>query len=510
MVKYFVFPGALLLCSLFSKSQSIDMLPPDSIQNSTRFEMEMIQGNGDQSHMQKSSSDLTYLADSGLKYSWDKTGNKWNSNPYSQTKYEYDDAGRFTNIGIFTWNSVQNTWIPQSDTHRKYNTSGDPVEYFIKEYDTIAKEWVPLEQDTFVYNNSNVLTAQTNLYFNKINKTWFVGKNYAYNDAGKIVETFYKQWDSKSFTRMRGTRSVYILNKMNLADETINQQWDTISNSWINSGQILAHYIDDTILDNETINAWSGGSSWTLSGQNLYTYTSGLLTEKIKQVWDMGSLAWINSEKEDYSYNSNGFLVERLFLYWFGSEWSIPLRYVYTYDLFNHITSLSIERWYTDAWVFSSVNSYSFDDIGRRKGYSVQTFDPLTGLVYDGYSYEFNYDSDNLANNAVYKRWNRSTNDWENSYTEHLYYSSHNITLLNQVNDGIIHAFPNPAINELHISRVQPGCSITVYDLKGHKLISSIAKSTNESILVSSLSPGIYILRVSEGKKTMTTKFVKQ
>lgn len=58
-----------------------------------------------------------------------------------------------------------------------------------------------------------------------------------------------------------------------------------------------------------------------------------------------------------------------------------------------------------------------------------------------------------------------------------------------------IHAYPNPAAEQLHIDGLMPQSQLFLFDLQGRMLLSTIAESASLTLPVQSLRPGTYLLR---------------
>jgi len=83
-------------------------------------------------------------------------------------------------------------------------------------------------------------------------------------------------------------------------------------------------------------------------------------------------------------------------------------------------------------------------------------------------------------------------------------------TGINEISNNSVSLFPNPVTNELTINNIRKNSIIAIYDLNGRLLINKIAKSPIEKIDVSSLSNGVYLIKVTDKKTNKTNKFVKQ
>lgn len=82
------------------------------------------------------------------------------------------------------------------------------------------------------------------------------------------------------------------------------------------------------------------------------------------------------------------------------------------------------------------------------------------------------------------------------------------VTTTRQTEDQVIRVFPNPANEKLYIEALQQGDRIEIWDLTGRILLDKIYSGEN-SIDVSSFSPGSYILLVHSPKGVMHVKFVR-
>ncbi len=88
----------------------------------------------------------------------------------------------------------------------------------------------------------------------------------------------------------------------------------------------------------------------------------------------------------------------------------------------------------------------------------------------------------------------------------------------NKFSDGsTMTLFPMPANNKLNIeiSQVQNGATLQFYDLLGNKIMSDHVLQTNATRAIitkdiSKLPPGVYFIRLINGRKTLSGKFMKQ
>ena len=70
--------------------------------------------------------------------------------------------------------------------------------------------------------------------------------------------------------------------------------------------------------------------------------------------------------------------------------------------------------------------------------------------------------------------------------------------------------FPNPTTSRLNISAQNPIKSAVIYNLLGKQIMNLEINKNNESIDVSNLSSGIYLIKYSINNVFATAKFIKE
>jgi len=84
------------------------------------------------------------------------------------------------------------------------------------------------------------------------------------------------------------------------------------------------------------------------------------------------------------------------------------------------------------------------------------------------------------------------------------------VTSVSESAENMLQIFPNPTTNSLTISNITSNSSISIIDLNGKVLMHKPLTSTTESIDVSHLANGVYIMKVTDNKSVIVSKFVKQ
>ena len=73
-------------------------------------------------------------------------------------------------------------------------------------------------------------------------------------------------------------------------------------------------------------------------------------------------------------------------------------------------------------------------------------------------------------------------------------------------NELNITLYPNPLQDILNIANAESGLLVTIYDALGKKVLS---KQVTETMDVSSLKTGVYMVKLSDGNKMSTHKMIK-
>ena len=72
-------------------------------------------------------------------------------------------------------------------------------------------------------------------------------------------------------------------------------------------------------------------------------------------------------------------------------------------------------------------------------------------------------------------------------------------------NNSNLNVYPNPACNVINVNTVA-GAQISIYNIAGQEVMAIEAANANESINVSNLSEGVYVVRVVNGTEVATSK----
>lgn len=90
-------------------------------------------------------------------------------------------------------------------------------------------------------------------------------------------------------------------------------------------------------------------------------------------------------------------------------------------------------------------------------------------------------------------------------------------TVINGIEDLItpvssINVYPNPTSGKLRISSESPIGTVEIYNLPGDRIFSNLklCRQTSGEIDLSGFAKGIYIMKISDGRKTQAKKIIVQ
>jgi hypothetical protein len=392
----------------------------------------------------------------------------------------------------FNWDESINDWQFQQKFTYSYNAGGKPTDYFIYLYMAPAKTWILFFRENYTYNaKGNVLEKIT----------------YSLNEASSLV---YSQ------------KEVNIYHSGDeMIDSTIQYYWDEPTDGWVNSSKTVYSYNEKGDETEIVYSSWDPVlKKWYYSSKKIYTYNSNGGTEtNITNVWDVATNKWVGKYKWVYTYDDSGKEIESVRSDWdlVANDWTIYSKYLTTFSDGEKVT----ERIYL---LWNSV-SKNWDKVSR----TVTTFD-TGGKFTESVSYRWDISSNNwlyvtkeietFDSNSnwigmVMTDWDILTSAWINTYKTSLYYSLHDVgtTGSSPVSEANLLLYPNPVLNgELKISlpAEYKNSSVAIFNMDGKRVYHSILMNSNSILNLNSVSPGIYILQISNGLKTEKRKFVKE
>lgn len=300
---------------------------------------------------------------------------------------------------------------------------------------------------------------------------------YEYDFSGSVLEKVDYEWEDGDW--MESAKATYTYSADGM--EVVYQYCE--NGTWYNDVKEVYNFIGDMT----TILFWEwNGNTWSSSELHTYTNTDTSV-EVLKQYMQGG--AWQNDEKEIYKLDFNGNVTEIFCQDWVNNTWVNDERTTYNYE--NDVyTSMLVEDWENGAWRDEYRYSFVYDDGNAVHGECVEYLGgqwiPANGDIEMAYNY--NDASDEYYGYTVEVTYLDLTSVGENSLTANF------------------KVYPNPAMDEISIQTENFG-KAEVYSAMGQKVM----ESTSNSINVSQLEAGIYLLKVFDlDGNSETQRIVKE
>ncbi len=409
-------------------------------------------------------------------YAYDEYGNliteKWQTytqgNWLNQVQYAftYDEYGNKFSYLTQLWED--NSWANLSISNYEYGISGEMLVREIKQWSN--EGWVNYGIITFYYNpEGKLLSYQSKRWVNdQWENQWLA--TYTYDSNGNLLTDLHQYWVNNVWENSELKSYSYDLFNNQLT--FLLQDWDDttwaniyiITRSYDGSGNILT--IKTTFWHN---NGWH--DAWLLT----YIYDSNEhITNQLNQYWENGELETYGMHTNIYDVNFN--CLSQMYQTWGVNSYSNERKTEYSF-LSGKVEATAFDwDWQTNDWVLSTVGS-RFDII--MVGDTVYTH---SGINMDFY------------------------------YSDVTGIEEQNAPLENE----IIHCYPNPATNQINIE-INPAWQtddfqIELFNQTGQRVksveISSGKSSSEISLDVGDVPPGLYLLRVTAGQSASTRKII--
>lgn len=117
---------------------------------------------------------------------WDKFLARWL--PFSRSQTTYDPQGLTSQTEFLIWNEDLETYELSERTHTVYNAQGNTLVAIDSAYIPATDTYFPFAKDTFVYDQTDRLTAT--FAFSYVGQTWLRDEwvTYRYDSLGRLVE----------------------------------------------------------------------------------------------------------------------------------------------------------------------------------------------------------------------------------------------------------------------------------------------------------------------------------
>lgn len=285
--------------------------------------------------------------------------------------------------------------------------------------------------------------------------------SYEYDFSGNVIEELTMSAETGVMENYTFISYTY---DGDMLSEVLYQYW--YEGDWVNVMKDVYNYNGDVI----TVLSWEwNGNNWTSNRLYTFTYGNGTI-ELVDQYMEGG--AWQNDEKIIYTLDFDENVTEIMYFMWTGTTWETAMRLVYKYEDGVYVSMIE-EGWY-GTWEPLYRCDYVYENGNATHGES--------HFISDGDSSLADYDLEMAYG------YNADVKTFYGCEVDVTYID---ITSINENAQANFKVYPVPAGNEIFI-QAEGFQKAEIYNVAGQKLM----ESTMEKMNVSSLSQGVYLLKV--------------
>lgn len=282
-------------------------------------------------------------------------------------QYSYTPNGLLIRAAHFEKNSL-GEWIGTYKKEYIYNNSGKPV--LTTTFVWKNNQWMETEKEERLYDDPGNEIMYLHLIRNKVTLNWIncCKEERAFDNNGHIILTIQYAGDSLSTQWIKKFKYERTYNNEGKMTEEICSHWNNTTGLWVNNTKKeISYYANETTT---IIMEWLG--QWINSNRETYTFNSnGKITSYA--LFDWINIQWINGVKYDFTYNDSGREVTNVLYRWHAINYATgELRPISkeesAYDSQGNRIRLVSYNWNSDfsRWDNSIKKEYTFDKKGNK------------------------------------------------------------------------------------------------------------------------------------------------
>jgi hypothetical protein len=250
--------------------------------------------------------------------------------------------------------------------------------------------------------------------------------------------------------------------------QTLIETWDASSNDWQNSNRQENTYDSNGYLKKSVSQNWDiASSTWVNDTQSDYTNNpNGTVNQVVTQIWNKSTTAWNDSQRISFTYTPSDKLLMFVFETSTGTVWNYLLRSTNTYNPSDKLLTTVTETFASD-WQNSSKLSNTYDSNGYVINNLSQNWDIPTSEWKNIFQSNHVNNPNGLVNQTTSQFWNVA--NWNNSQ-RHTYTYNNSDKLLTTVTETWDFFTPPP------VDWRNSNKEINTYDGNGY-LINSLSQT---------------------------------
>lgn len=349
------------------------------------------------------------------------------------------------------------------------------------------------------------------------------------NANGKITQYLKQENTAGTWTDIYRYNILY-----NAGNQPTEFLYETFSGTWVNNRKKTFTYDTENHLESGTEMIWVA-NNWVNDRKYLYEYDA--VGNCISLIYQKGSgNLWENDLKINYAYNANQKVSEIITSTWTITDWDFLEKLIYTYSAEKPL-SRTLLYWVGTSWenAYKRTNNYNGDQLAssllevtnNAGGWQNQTLyentytsGVITSSIISNYNNEWeptnritlSRNAHNQITETKTEQKDQSGN-WEfTGYSYRMFYEEEETGIDNIDEILKIKVYPNPSKNTISAEfnwKNPQNANLALLDIHGKILFQKhLSKSTyqKETIDVTSLANGIYLLTVTTEEGTSTKK----
>ncbi|MBU2938839.1 T9SS type A sorting domain-containing protein [Lacinutrix sp. C3R15] len=348
------------------------------------------------------------------------------------------------------------------------------------------------------------------------NDIWFTNQwlhfstvDYTFNQDCLPVLAILQVLDFSTSTFVDSARLATSYNANNQILETINELWNSDTQIWENDRKSTQAYAGNNLI--EIINYLWIDNTWQLDSRITNTYnTNNLIIESTIENRDVNTNTWINATKQEFTYNAVPLLINTLSSEWdlTNQVWTTISRATFVYAANNLLHTKTSEDWENNNWVNKNQETYTFDAndfltqvLVSQWQEGTATYNAERRELYTNNSQ--GYYTELIRENYLLGSWTGASRD-RRTYPE-----CYTLHTKNNTSDAYS-IYPIPAKSTLHITLNRIHSEAVILDLNGRIVYKQTLFNKHNTIDISQLNIGIYLLKITNQNQTITKKIIKQ
>lgn len=455
-------------------------------------------------------SNQEFLLDSTYYYAWSYDTYEFVDDEKDIFNYEYEDNKHITSIIKKRWSNESEIWSPFRKLVVERDDEANITLSAFYSWSSQYETWVGNQKSAYEYDDNNNLLLFKGFWWDNFHNEWIWSTKsiYTYDDNDNLIQNSTFKWQSGDWVGHQ--QYIYQYDQMNNITEYVFQIWSNMNNDWLNSQKRIYTYDQNDNLIEELRLLWNNSNEeWRNFFKYLFEYDENEnLVSDTRYSFSLQINDWIGVQKFMFEYDNYENKTEEVVYDW-NEDWIPYQKKIWEYNSAGNITYYNFQVWFDDEWRNFSMYTQefnNFENIIKRLDYG-WSIDENEWFNYGETTYE--YDEYQNLIEIVNFNYNPEQNEWFGVLKIRRFYSEISTNIFD-IDANILKIYPNPASNQIHISGIEMGSEIWVYDLSGRMLIEETSVHNTEIVEISTLTPGVYILEVRKGNSVQSIKFIKQ